>query len=602
MDAFAESDEMRSDSDETIDIVGTSDNDNSMTRESSQDQMYLTGTASPASAVNNSSSNSSAKYSNSVNLTIFSSLNGLNISPVYLTRPAQPSAFIVSDRNVASYQEVSTYASYPYAPPPPAPPPPPPPPPSSLSPVSALAPSPQPSSPLPLPPPPPPPVLLPPPPLPPSSVSLLSEIYRPPVSTTFDDLQYSQTSGMPLSVYPSNSRVPHPFIPSLLLPSSGANVNPSESAEPLQQAITAAQTISQGELLQKTRKRGRKRLNDKATREIKRDVGDASEGNGITVSEQPIPKKRGRKRKHSSDEVAEKANDNFQMAHIQLVNFDSNKMNSGEIKSEMNLEQKGANLEMGTIKPAKSTVEVKNEGGKKGEKKAQQKRSRNKNELKSEDASNHTSMDTKGTFLIRYSDLETLDCDQIWCVDNHHMLLKYRLSTHIEGKRRLYLKSQPERFIGWKCEEPWHFYQLTVVERDRDGSKVLVLYPDAKDLAESREKAKRQKQLAEEMKRNPGSTCNSASTSGQSLQQFAFGKMDENSMIQNDGNYMDTEDDQLQKSENLEVQMVDEAANAIERFILIPEDDYNDMSEERTVQSFTVQNSVEECMVTSDGE
>ncbi|VDK84923.1 unnamed protein product [Litomosoides sigmodontis] len=112
----------------------------------------------------------------------------------------------------------------------------------------------------------------------------------------------------------------------------------------------------------------------------------------------------------------------------------------------------------------------------------------------------------KGTFLIRYSDLETLDCDQIWCVDNHHMLLKYRLTSHIEGKRRLYLKSQPERFIGWKCEEPWHFYELTVLERDRDSSKVLILYPDAKELAECREKAKRQKQRAEEMKQGLGTS------------------------------------------------------------------------------------------------
>lgn len=51
----------------------------------------------------------------------------------------------------------------------------------------------------------------------------------------------------------------------------------------------------------------------------------------------------------------------------------------------------------------------------------------------------------KGTFLIRYSDLQTLESDQIWRVDNHHLLLKYYLSTHIEGKHRLYLKSQPER-------------------------------------------------------------------------------------------------------------------------------------------------------------
>ncbi|VDK27361.1 unnamed protein product [Gongylonema pulchrum] len=41
----------------------------------------------------------------------------------------------------------------------------------------------------------------------------------------------------------------------------------------------------------------------------------------------------------------------------------------------------------------------------------------------------------KGTFLLRYSDLQDLECDQIWCVDNQYMLLKYIPSSHIDEKR-----------------------------------------------------------------------------------------------------------------------------------------------------------------------
>lgn len=55
------------------------------------------------------------------------------------------------------------------------------------------------------------------------------------------------------------------------------------------------------------------------------------------------------------------------------------------------------------------------------------------------------------------------------------------------------------QYVGWKCDEPWHFYQLHVIEHDRDSSKVLVVYPDADELAESREKAQ-QKKLYEAMK------------------------------------------------------------------------------------------------------
>ncbi|EJW76050.1 hypothetical protein WUBG_13041, partial [Wuchereria bancrofti] len=197
----------------------------------------------------------------------------------------------------------------------------------------------------------------------------------------------------------------------------------------------------------------------------------------------------------------------------------------------------------------------------------------------------------KGTFLIRYCDLETLDCDQIWCVDNHHMLLKYRLSSHIEGKHRLYLKSQPERFIGWKCEEPWHFYELTVLERDRDGSKVLVLYPDAKELAECREKARRQKQIAEEMKRGLGTSRNSGDI-----------KKDFDVTEENLAKQMDIKDQLLHKQENVEVQMVDEAAKAIERFILIPDNECTETDDEHSVEEFNIENPMEEEIIVTEEE
>uniref|UniRef100_A0A0R3S678 Transcription initiation factor TFIID subunit 7 n=1 Tax=Elaeophora elaphi TaxID=1147741 RepID=A0A0R3S678_9BILA len=199
----------------------------------------------------------------------------------------------------------------------------------------------------------------------------------------------------------------------------------------------------------------------------------------------------------------------------------------------------------------------------------------------------------KGTFLIRYCDLETLECDQIWCVDNHHMLLKYRLTSHIEGKRRLYLKSQPERYVGWKCEEPWHFHELTVLERDRDGSRVLILYPDAKELAECREKAKRQKHLAEEMKHGLGTSRNS----GDINQNFDEMRSNTSGMLMVLKHILDTEEQRLHEQQNMEIQMVDEAAKAIERFILVADSHSAEMDDEQMAEVVDDENSTEEQMI-----
>lgn len=75
-----------------------------------------------------------------------------------------------------------------------------------------------------------------------------------------------------------------------------------------------------------------------------------------------------------------------------------------------------------------------------------------------------------------------------------------------------------------------------MLERDRDGSKVLILYPDAKQLAECREKAKRQKQIAEEIKRGLGTSYNSGGI------KQGPDETGENPIIQKDSNLMVLED------------------------------------------------------------
>uniref|UniRef100_A0A8R1TS56 Uncharacterized protein n=1 Tax=Onchocerca volvulus TaxID=6282 RepID=A0A8R1TS56_ONCVO len=490
----------QSDNDETInEMINASDHDGLMTQEISQDPIFPMGTAFPTSELNSSSANYPIQYPDSTNRTIFPPTNGLNINPIYYT-DTQTSAFVADDRNVANYEEVSTH-SYSYTPPTPTP------------------------------------------------ISLYSEINRPALPV-YSDFQYPPTLITPLPTYSVNDQIPYPFA-TLKLPSLSSdtvNNNLSEPTESSQQTTAVIQTASQSknELIQKKKKRGRKRLSDNANRIKKANI--FSEGNETFPSDNSghsVPKKRGRKRKGGADDIRGKTNKALQEKNRSLTAGKPSVAKKNCMEEELLSKQKNrVSMAFPVLRFNNYDIQ-------------------------------------KGTFLIRYSDLETLDCDQIWCVDNHHMLLKYRLSTHIEGKRRLYLKSQPERFIGWKCEEPWHFYQLEVIERDRDNSKVLILYPDAKELAECREKARRQKQIAEEMK---------GGVNAGDIKQEQIVSDETNENLTNTAH----------QQEDVEVQMALEAANAIERFILIPDDDYTEINEEHPAETVLVQNPVEEHVIISE--
>ncbi|VDN25488.1 unnamed protein product [Gongylonema pulchrum] len=52
---------------------------------------------------------------------------------------------------------------------------------------------------------------------------------------------------------------------------------------------------------------------------------------------------------------------------------------------------------------------------------------------------------------------------------------------------------------NWFCSEPWHFFELPVLNRDRNDSKVLILYPTAKELLAARDEARRQWQIHKQM-------------------------------------------------------------------------------------------------------
>ncbi|MCP9264111.1 ATP-dependent protease La [Dirofilaria immitis] len=531
MDKCDESDDTQSDNDEKIDdMITVSHSDKLTVQEISRDQIFSTITAFSTPEPNYSSANYPVQYLNynNVNSGDFSTNERIKYQSGFYTN-TQPPAFIADDHNVANYEEVSTY---PYLHNPPF-----------------------------------------------QSISLLPEIHRPALS-------YQPSLITSLSTYSVNEHVPHPFMAPTLPPlSTDVTNNLPEPVVSSQQTITMMQTASQSNnnscyFYDSFPDSCRKRLSDNATGMRKANI--MSEGNETfpsDISGQLVPKRRGRKRKGNDDDTGK--------ANVALQKQQRSKKCRGEKRRKD--EKKRSHKKSETIDSIIN--DMKDHGLATGRLSAAKKKCVEEELLYKQ--KNRMSMAfPKGSFLIRYSDLETLDCDQVWCVDNHHMLLKYRLSTHIEGKRRLYLKSQPERLmminfilVRWlEVRGAVAFYQLTVIERDRDGSKVLILYPDAKELAESREKAKRQKQIAEEMKRGVGNSHDA--DDNKLLYQTDF---DEIKGIEKSSNFMDPEHQQ----ENVEVQMTKEAANAIERFILISEDDYTETNKKHVAESVFLENPVD---------
>ncbi|VDM98878.1 unnamed protein product [Thelazia callipaeda] len=328
--------------------------------------------------------------------------------------------------------------------------------------------------------------------------------------------------------------------------------------------------MGESETQKQPKKRGRKRLSDGTITTKKRENAKSMK-NEAAVDENLSAKKRGRKRKRKAeaDDITVSAADNsadnkFHLcATIMLVTFVEikGKQAPADKKEKKKREKKKKAKNESNAKDASDAAVIKEpvRSNAISGRSASLAKKQCLQELLDSQKMRTDMAYPKGTFLIRYADLETLDSDPIWCVDNHHMLIKYRLSNHIEGKHRLYFKSHPERFIGWKCDEPWHFLPVTVIERDQDSNRVMVIYPDAKELAEQREKARRQRQIAQELKRSG----NCQDSHGQSTNKLPFVADEE------------AEDGVLTDNEDYELEMAEEAAMAIENFIMIPEGEYD---------------------------
>ncbi|WKX91071.1 hypothetical protein Q1695_009704 [Nippostrongylus brasiliensis] len=68
----------------------------------------------------------------------------------------------------------------------------------------------------------------------------------------------------------------------------------------------------------------------------------------------------------------------------------------------------------------------------------------------------------KGTFLVRYADLDSDEyAGHIWLVDNHQLLQKYTYDGLDSSNVKVF--SRTERYSGWLCTCPWLYHPLTEV-------------------------------------------------------------------------------------------------------------------------------------------
>ncbi|KJH41068.1 hypothetical protein DICVIV_12962, partial [Dictyocaulus viviparus] len=65
----------------------------------------------------------------------------------------------------------------------------------------------------------------------------------------------------------------------------------------------------------------------------------------------------------------------------------------------------------------------------------------------------------KGTFLVRYADLDSDEyAGHIWLVDNHQLLQKYTYDGIDATNVKVF--SRTERYSGWLCNRPWLYHPL----------------------------------------------------------------------------------------------------------------------------------------------
>lgn len=75
----------------------------------------------------------------------------------------------------------------------------------------------------------------------------------------------------------------------------------------------------------------------------------------------------------------------------------------------------------------------------------------------------------KGTYIIRFADLDTDKKEQIWRVDNHQLLQKYERVNSDDNSRY----QRTNRYTGWFCSEGWKFFELKVLEKENKEEKVI---------------------------------------------------------------------------------------------------------------------------------
>ncbi|EYC11755.1 hypothetical protein Y032_0049g1750 [Ancylostoma ceylanicum] len=69
----------------------------------------------------------------------------------------------------------------------------------------------------------------------------------------------------------------------------------------------------------------------------------------------------------------------------------------------------------------------------------------------------------KGTFLVRYADLDSTEyAGHIWLVDNHQLLQKYTYDGLDASSIKVF--SRTERYSGWLCTCPWLYHPLPDVK------------------------------------------------------------------------------------------------------------------------------------------
>ncbi|KAL6729386.1 hypothetical protein Aduo_000443 [Ancylostoma duodenale] len=95
----------------------------------------------------------------------------------------------------------------------------------------------------------------------------------------------------------------------------------------------------------------------------------------------------------------------------------------------------------------------------------------------------------KGTFLVRYADLDSSEyAGHIWLVDNHQLLQKYTYDGLDASSVKVF--SRTERYSGWLCTCPWLYHPLPDVKSILGNMEKMSYKKNDKELFARREEEK----------------------------------------------------------------------------------------------------------------